>query len=347
MFELIGISSARLVSKAATAALLFLALTESLLGMEIQGHRGARGLLPENTLPSFAKAISIGVDAIELDTAVTADGVVIVTHDPQLSPELARGADGNWITPPGPVIATLSLAEVKAYDVGKIRPDSDYAKRFPQQTPVDGTSIPTLEEVAALVSSTGNRAVRFNIEAKVRPDGAALTFAPEAFAERLVTTVRASGISERTVVQSFYWRTLVHVNAIAPEISTACLTSEQSWLDNIGRDASAPSVWTGINVNDFGGSVPRMVKASGCSVWSPYFGDLDAALVNEAHGLRLKVIVWTVNAPAQMRTLIDIGVDGIITDYPDRLRSVMRELGMPVPESTPVTISSADPKPAP
>ncbi len=347
MSKLIRISSASLVSTAAIAALLFLTVSESLLGMEIQGHRGARGLLPENTLPSFAKAISIGVDAIELDTAVTADGVVVVSHDPQLSPELTRGANGNWITPPGPVIATLTLAEVKAYDVGKIRPDSDYAKRFPQQTPVDGTAIPTLEEVAALVSSTGNRAIRFNIETKVRPDGAALTFAPEAFAERLVATVRASGISERTVVQSFYWRTLAHVHAIAPEISVACLTSEQSWLDNIGREAGAPSAWTGNNVNDFGGSVPRMVKASGCTIWSPYFGDVNAGLVDEAHGLRLKVIVWTVNAPGQMRALIDIGVDGIITDYPDRLRVVMQELGIPVPESTPVTVSSTGPRLAP
>lgn len=341
MFKLKGISSASSSLTAVAAALLFLTSTESLLGVEIQGHRGARGLLPENTLPSFAKAISIGVDVLELDTAVTADGVVVVSHDPQLSPEFTRGANGEWITPPGPVIAALSLAEIRTYDVGKIRPNSDYSKRFPEQTPVDGTPIPTLEEVAALVASSGNRAIRFNIETKVRPDGAALTFAPEAFAERLVATVRASGIAERTVVQSFYWRTLTHVHAIAPEISTACLTSEQSWLDNIGRDAGGPSSWTGMDVNDFGGSVPRMVKASGCAIWSPYFGDVDKALLDEAHVLGLKVIVWTVNEPGQMRTLINIGVDGIITDYPDRLRDVMRELGMPLPEPTPVTISLA------
>ncbi|HSS64742.1 MAG TPA: glycerophosphodiester phosphodiesterase [Gammaproteobacteria bacterium] len=328
------------------AVLLCLASTESLRGVEIQGHRGARGLVPENTLPSFARAISIGVDVIELDTAVTADGVVVVSHDPQLSPEFTRGANGDWIAPPGPVIAALTLAEIKAYDVGRIRPDSDYAKSFPDQTPVDGTPIPTLEEVAALAASAGNRRLRFNIETKVRPDGAAPSLPPEAFAERLVTTVRASGIAERTVVQSFYWRTLAHVHAIAPEISTACLTSEQEWLDNIGRGAGAPSPWTGMNVNDLGGSIPRLVKASGCAIWSPYFGEVDGKLVDEAHGLELEVVVWTVNAPAEMRAMIDIGVDGIITDYPDRLRAVMRELGMPLPEPTPVRVLPAGFEPA-
>ena len=342
---MIGVSGASLVSTAVAAGLLFFTSAESLPGVEIQGHRGARGLMPENTLPSFAKAMSIGVDVIELDVAVTADGVVIVSHDSQLSSDITRGAGGEWITPPGPVIAALPLSEIKTFDVGRIRPDSDYANQFSEQTPVDGTPIPTLQEVAALVASTGNRAIRFNIETKVRPDGAAITFAPEAFAERLVDTVRAAGIAERTVVQSFYWRILAHVHAIAPEIATACLTSEQSWLDNVERDAAAPSAWTGLKVNDFGGSVPRMVKASGCTIWSSYFAEVDGARVEEAHGLGLKVIVWTVNAPDQMKALIDMGVDGIITDYPDRLRAVMRALGMPLPEATPVTISSTDTKP--
>lgn len=334
--------SASIFSIAAAATLLLIAVAKPAAGVEIQGHRGARGLLPENTLPSFAKAISLGVDVLELDTAVTSDGIVVVSHDPKLNPDFTRDANGQWITAPGPVIAALSLSQIKNYDVGRIRPDSDYAKRFPDQTPLDGTPIPTLEEVAALVASAGNGAVRFNIETKVRPDGAALTFAPEAFTERLVATVRAAGIAERTVIQSFYWRTLAHVQAIAPEISTACLTSEQSWFDNIGREAGSPSPWTGMDVNAFGGSVPRMVKASGCAIWSPFHGEVDQTSVGAAHDLGLKVIVWTVNAPEQMRALIEIGVDGIITDYPDRLRAVMRELGMPVPEATPVQISPQD-----
>lgn len=338
-------SCAARVSTAIAAALLCFTWTESLPAVEIQGHRGARGLMPENTLPSFARALSIGVDVIELDTAVTADGIVIVTHDPQLNSDITRNANGEWITPPGPVIAALPLSEIKTFDVGRIRPGSDYAKRFPEQTPVDGTRIPTLEEVAALVASTGSEAIRFNIETKVRPDGAALTFAPEAFAERLVETVRSAGIAERTVVQSFFWRTLAHVQAAAPEIATACLTSEQSWLDNIGRDAGSASAWTGMNVNDFGGAVPRMVKASGCTIWSPYFGEVNRAAVDEAHRLGLQVIVWTVNAAEQMRSLIDLGVDGIITDYPDRLRAVMRERNMPLPEPSPVVVSSAGSNP--
>lgn len=322
-------------------ALLFLALVEPLSAVEIQGHRGARGLMPENTLPAFAKAISIGVDVIELDTAVTADGIVVVSHDPRLSPEFTRDAMGRWIAAPGPIIATLSLSQLKSYDVGRIRPESDYAKRFPDQTPVDGTSIPTLEEVVAFVASTGNRAIRFNIEIKIRPDRAALTFPPEAFAERLVETVRAAGIAERSMIQSFYWRALTHVQVIAPEISTACLTSEQSWLDNIGREEDGPSPWTGRNVHAFGGSVPRMVQASGCTIWSPHFGEVNETLIDEAHDLGLRVIVWTVNAPEHMDKLIRMGVDGIITDYPDRLRTVMQANGMAAPESVPATVSTS------
>lgn len=330
-------------TSSAAAALLLFAFSESLFAVEIQGHRGARGLLPENTLPSFARAISLGVDVIELDTAVTADGVVVVSHDPQLSPEFTRDARGNWISPPGPVIAALPLSDIKSYDVGRIRPDSDYARRFPDQTPVDGTPIPTLQEVAALAASAGSPTLRFNIETKVRPDGAALTYPPEAFAERLVAALVSAGIAERTVVQSFYWRVLDHVRAIAPGIATACLTSEQHWLDNIGRGESGTSAWTGRKVSDFGGSVPRMVKASGCDIWSPYFAEVDRANLEQAHGEGLRVVVWTVNDPEQMKALIQLGVDGIITDYPDRLRRVMKALGMPLPDPAPVTPPAAGP----
>ncbi len=139
------------------------------------------------------------------------------------------------------------------------------------------------------------------------------------------------------MVQSFFWRSLAHVQSSAPEITTSCLTSERDWLDNIGRKSKAPSPWTGLDVRDFGGSVPMLVKASGCAIWSPYYQDVNRSLVDEAHGLGLRVVAWTVNSPEQMKALIEAGVDGIITDYPDRLRRVAQALGLPVPATMPGT----------
>lgn len=302
---------------------------------ELQGHRGARGLMPENTLPGFARALGLGVDVLEMDAAITADGMVVLSHDPQLDPALTRGPDGRWITGRDQIISRLEFAELRRFDVGRIDPASAYAGQFPGQTPVDASPIPSLFEVAALADKAGNRRVRFNIETKVRPDRRDLTVAPELFADRLVAAIRDAGIAKRATVQSFYWRTLDRVRAVAPEIATACLTSERDWLNNIGRHRGR-SPWTGLDVQEFGGSVPELVRAAGCAVWSPHFGEVNDALIDEAHALGLRVIVWTVNAPEDMTRLIQSGVDGVITDYPDRLRAVMQSLDMPLPAATPV-----------
>src|SRR5246500_4417568 len=135
---------------------------------DLEAHRGGRALRPENTLPSFANALSMGVDTLELDMGVTRDGVVVVSHERGLNPDLARGPDGRYIDTGIPYIK-LTLAEVKKYDVGKIRPGSAYAARFPEQLPIPGTRIPTLAEVFDLVRRSGDRHVRLNIETKIDP----------------------------------------------------------------------------------------------------------------------------------------------------------------------------------
>src|SRR6185295_16749944 len=130
-------------------------------GVEVQGHRGARGLAPENTLPAFTRALEIGVDVLELDTAVTRDGVVVVAHDPLLNPDIARGPDGQYVAKAGPAIHDLTFAELQRYDVGRLKAGTAYAKRYPDQQAVDGTRIPRLSEVFALARSKGDRWVRF------------------------------------------------------------------------------------------------------------------------------------------------------------------------------------------
>jgi glycerophosphoryl diester phosphodiesterase len=303
--------------------------------LDIQGHRGARGLAPENTLPAFAKALEIGVSTLELDAAITRDGVVVVSHDSVLNPDITRGPDGRWLSQAGPAIWHLDLSELQRYDVGRLNPSNAYAQRWPQQRAVDGTRIPRLADVFALVRKSGNAAVRFNIETKLSPLQPAGTAGPEEFARKLIAAVRGAAMEHRTTVQSFDWRTLAIVQKEAPEMPTVYLTAMSGSVANIRTGGTSP--WTaGIRFQDHG-SVPRMVKAAGGAAWSPNHGDLSREAIGEAHALGLKVIPWTVNEPADLRRLIEWGVDGIISDRPDLLRQVGAEAGVVLPSATPVT----------
>lgn len=304
--------------------------------LDIQGHRGARGLAPENTLAAFARALSLGVTTLELDCAVTRDGVVVVSHDPALNPDLTRTPDGKWLPRPGPRIHDLTYGQLQRYDVGRVKPDTAYARRFPDQQPVDGERVPRLADVFALVKKSGNAAVRFNIETKISPLAPDETTDPEDFARRLISEVRSAGMDGRTLVQSFDWRTLAILQKEAPTIATVYLSAQQDFMNNIaGRRRS--SLWTaGLHVSRFGGSIPRMVKAAGGAVWSPYHRELTRENLREAQALGLKVVPWTVNGPADMKRLIEWGVDGIISDRPDLLRKAAGDMGVPLPPPTPV-----------
>lgn len=313
-----------------------LAMT-SALSFDLQGHRGARGLFPENSLPAFARALEIGVTTLELDVGITRDGVVVVSHDSRLNPDITRDASGRWIPTPGPPLYQLTLTELQRHDVGRINPNSAYASKFPKQRPVDSTRIPTLVEVVALTRESGNRAIRFNIETKLTPHAPELTAPPDQFADGLIEALHALGIADRTTIQSFDWRILQRTQQIAPDIPTVYLTARQSWLNNLESDKSGVSPWTaGFDSNKFGGSVPQMIKSAGGSIWAPYHGDLTAADVDEAHKHGLSVLVWTVNQHQDVERMIDLGVDGIISDYPDRVRQVMQRKGMTLPPATPV-----------
>ena len=163
------------------------------------------------------------------------------------------------------------------------------------------------------------------------------TLAPEPFARKLVEAVRAAGVAQRTTILSFDWRALQAVQKIAPEIGTVYLSIRQRNFDNIGAGRLEGSTWTaGIQHADHG-SVPKMIKAAGGRIWSSFHGDLDAAQVKEAKSLGLTVLAWTVNDPARMAQVMDMGVDGIVTDRPDLLREEVRRRGLPLPASTPVT----------
>ena len=301
----------------------------SAFAFDLQGHRGTRGLAPENTMAAYTRAIAIGVTTIETDLAVTKDGVLVVSHDPFLNPDIVRGSDGRWLSAKGPAIHTLTLAELEQYDIGRVNPESAYAKQFPEQKPSDGERFPTLSRVFELVKTTP---VRLNIETKITPGNPDETVDADMFAKLVVEAIKAAGLAQRVTIESFDWRTLVAAKKQAPEIETVCLTIESDGMDTVQRKSGKPSSWNaGLDLNAYGGSVPWLVKAAGCGTWSPFWRNVSEGAVTEAHGLGLKVLPWTVNNPADMARLIDLEVDGLISDYPDRLRKVVAEKGLALP----------------
>jgi glycerophosphoryl diester phosphodiesterase len=271
--------------------------------------------------------MALGVDTLELDIGLTADGVVVISHDTVLNPDHTRDAQGAFLSSTGPSIRSLTLAQIQRYDVGRLNVASNYGKQFASQKPRDGERIPTL---ASLFEIARGGTVRFNIETKIDPTKPDETASAETIVGALLDTIERAGMAQRVTIQSFDWRTLALVAQRAPTMPRAYLTSPRTLRD---------SRWTaGLAASAFP-SVPALVKAAGGAgdvTWSPSFGELTPESVREAHALDLKVLPWTVNQRADMARLVDQGVDGLITDYPDVLREVLRERGRRLPAIAPI-----------
>ena len=256
----------------------------------VHGHRGARALRPENTLPAFEYAIGAGVDVLELDMAVTRDNVIVVSHDPYLEPPVCSGPQ------PKATIHELSLEQVRQWDCGKVRNPG-----FPKQTPLPGTRMPTLEEVFALAP---RGAFLFNIETKSFPDHPELTPPPEEFARMVLALVRKHHLEQRVLLQSFDFRTLVAMKKLAPEIRRVALwEGDGRDFVSIARDADAPII-------------------------SPYFKLVTPEKVRAAHAVGLEVVPWTADTPADWDRLIAAQVDAIITDDPAELIAHLKSRGL-------------------
>jgi glycerophosphoryl diester phosphodiesterase len=311
-----------------SSLLTLLLLPGAASAFDLQGHRGARGLAPENTLAAFERALEIGVSTLETDVHLSAEGVPVLHHDPRLNADLTRDASGTWITAPGPLLKDLTLAQLRAYDLGRAKPGSTMANNFPQQQPRDGEQVPTLAQLFALVKQRGAEAVRFNLEVKMHPQQPGDRPAWEQIVDALLAEVKAAGMDGRVTIQGFDWRALQRVREQAPGLPTACLSSQTPRYDTISS-----GLWTaGLTLAEHG-SVPKMAKAAGCTIWSPSGHDLSAARADEAHALGLTVLPWTINERADMDTLIAWGVDGLITDYPDRGRDALRARSLPPPRA--------------
>nr|WP_319486065.1 glycerophosphodiester phosphodiesterase family protein [uncultured Cohaesibacter sp.] len=300
--------------------------------VEIQGHRGARGLLAENTLPSFAYALSIGVCILEIDIQMTRDGVLVVTHDFRLSSSLARDDKGSWVDD-GPEVIDLTYDELRRYDVGGLRSGTDYAARYPDQAFLNGIVIPSLDEVMALCRTKPPHEAALNIEIKSDPTRDVHRQRRGQVIDTLIASLKQQGFEDRVIVQSFDWALIDDLKDKAPDIERAYLTVEESEVEGDELRGHATvfrgSPWLGRSDFDAnGGSVAAMLAKEQASFWSAFYRDLTAEKVAEAHRLGLGVNAWTVNDFVDIEHMIDIGVDGIISDYPARVQRVLMDRGL-------------------
>jgi glycerophosphoryl diester phosphodiesterase len=296
--------------------------------IDLQGHRGARGLLAENTLPSLALALQMGVTTLELDVVVTQDDVLVISHDPALNPDITRDAQGRFLRSKGPDIRQLSFEQLQSYDVGRIQPTSRYSQTFSAQKGQDGVRIPRLTDLFGLINASGNTQVQLAIETKITPQRPDQTPDPERFVQLLLKDIKDHGMSERVQILSFDWRTLQAVQKTAPGMPTVYITAQLAALDNLGIKSGQPSAWTAGFQHAQYGSVPQMIKAAGGTHWSSFWRELDAQKVREAQSLGLKVLAWTVNDRESMGQMLDLGVDGLVTDRPDIAIDLLKERGI-------------------
>lgn len=338
-------------------ALLPLALTAGLLGQtlvavpagagrgrefDIQAHRGGLGLTVESTIASFTHGLEIGVSTLELDVQITEDGYAVVTHDRKVTGSKCK--DTAPYTPGDPeypyvgkFINTLTLKQVKQLDCGSL-PQSGY----PGQTPDPGARMPELREVFALVHRFQADKVKLNIETKVEAGAPTETAPREQFVQVVAQEIRKARIGRQVTIQSFDWGSLMRMRQVAPQLPIVALTN----YDFLQTGQPGKSPWLGgLDIDDFGGDLVRAAKSFGADAISPVHGFpqdgkvtdpayrpyVTADMVRSAHRVGIKVVPWTIDDPATMQSLIDKGVDGIISDYPDRVRSVARSNGFRLP----------------
>jgi glycerophosphoryl diester phosphodiesterase len=271
---------------------------------DFEGHRGARGLLPENTIPSFLKALEFGVTTLEMDVVITKDHQVVLSHEPYLSSEICSKPDGTPISPSEEKsfnIYQMTFAELSRYDCGK----RGHA-RFPQQQPQPAIK-PLLRDMIASVENAckekGLQPVFYNIETKSTPEGDDVFHPrPAEFARLVYEEVKRNGVLDRTFFQSFDERTLESLYAIDRDLYFCLLVENRNGLEhNLNRLSFTPQIY------------------------SPHYRLVTPELVADVKQRGIKLIVWTVNTLEEMKRLKAMGVDGIITDYPNLKSALFSE----------------------
>lgn len=312
--------------------------------VDIYAHRGLRPLSPENTLAAYTEALRIGVDVIDMDINMTKDKVLVVTHDLTLNPDLTKDKYGNWIKKKIP-IKDLTLAQLKQYTVGYIKPNSKTAKMYPNHISVKNVHMPTLEQVIDYIKTNVGNRVRLQIEIKTNPYDTKTSWSAKEMAEALNKVLVDTHMSDNVEVQSFEWQALVDLQKLNPRVKTAYLTDHTTNPMSSEQAAKMPNYlkWTSpLDPKDYNYDYPLMVKKLGGTFWEPFEGDLTKSRLDEAHKLGLKVVTWGWTEEegsdfnySIMNQLINWKVDGIITDRPDILRGLEAAKGLDLPLAFP------------
>lgn len=302
---------------------------------DLEAHRGGRDVRPENTLYSYAYAIELGATSIECDMQLTKDGQIVMSHNPILNSDITRDENGNYIENNKYDIRLMTVDDLKKFDVGVMDPNcGEYYDLHGKTQFTYDAKIPTLEELMQLIQSYGDKNIVLNIETKSYPDPASAGYKnnadPKKFVEVFNNIVKKYDMEDRVVLQSFDWQTLIEMKKLNPNISTSALWQEQpSWgrdSESLRRYEKKKSPWLGgLDIKDYQGNPVKAAHAIGADIISPYYTEISKQDVDEAHSLGMKVVPWTVNNEKDMNMLLDMGVDGIISDKPWLLKQVLEK----------------------
>ena len=290
--------------------------------IKIYGHRGARGDLPENTLESFKYLFDNAINAYETDILISKDLVPVITHDFRLDPSLTKDKEGNWIKDENIKIFDLTYDEISNFDVGSLNKLTRYGRRFVNQRSLENQKIPKLSELLELSSKNVLQNLLINLEIKSTPDEKNLTPDPKDLVQIVLNEINNSNLKEKIIISSFDWRILREVKKQSPEIPRAYLTFQQEKGMKIKKTIYSKSPWIDHIPLTIVYDLPKIIKELGGSAWHPYYKDINKKAVKDAHDNNLPVNVWTVNDEDDMLKMIEYGVDGIMTDYPLRLKNL-------------------------
>ena len=290
--------------------------------IKIYGHRGARGDLPENTLESFKYLFDNAINAYETDILISKDLIPVITHDFRLDPSLTKDEAGNWIKDENIKIFDLTYNEISKFDIGSLNKLSRYGRRFINQRSLENQKIPKLSELLELSSKNLLQDLLINLEIKSTPDEKNLTPDPQDLVQIVLNEINNSNLKDKIIISSFDWRILREVKKQSPEIPRAYLTFQQEKGMKIKKTIYSKSPWIDHIPLTIVYDLPKIIKELGGSAWHPYYKDINKKAVKDAHDNNLPVNVWTVNDEDDMLKMIEYGVDGIMTDYPLRLKNL-------------------------
>ena len=290
--------------------------------IKIYGHRGARGDLPENTLDSFKYLFENNINAYETDILISKDLIPVITHDFRLDPSLTKDEEGDWITDENIKIFDLTYNEILKYDVGSLNKLTRYGRRFLNQRSLENQKIPKLDELLELSSKNLSQDTIINLEIKSTPDEKNLTPGPKEMVQIVLNDIKKSNLQDKIIISSFDWRILREVKNQSPEISRAYLTFQQEKGMKIKKTIYSKSPWIDHIPLTIVYDLPKIIKELGGSAWHPYYKDINKKAVKDAHDYNLPVNVWTVNDEYNMLKMIEYEVDGIMTDYPLKLKEL-------------------------